>query len=66
MRLRKMPVCLEFRHVERLHGTCPVDPDVLIELSREHRLEVVAGEFALRTIDHADRALETRFVRFLK
>ena len=48
---------LEFGHVELLHGTCSVDPDVLVELLRQNRLEVVAGDLAVRPVNHADRTL---------
>lgn len=35
-----------------------VDPDVLVELAGERRLEVVALQLRLRPVDHADGPLE--------
>ena len=37
----------QFRHVQRLDRSCPVDPNVFVELVRQDRLKVVAGEFTL-------------------
>src|SRR5689334_2889894 len=35
-----------------------VEPDILIELTRQLGAKIVAGQFGLRAIDHADRALQ--------
>ena len=37
-----------------------VEPDVLVELGRQHGLEVVALQLGLGPVDHADGALEPR------
>jgi hypothetical protein len=33
-----------------------VEPDIFIELLRQNRLEIMAGELRFRAVDHADRA----------
>src|SRR5204863_610920 len=48
------------RGVEWRDGARAVEPAVLVELARQHRLEVVARELGLRPVDDADRALEAR------
>src|SRR5439155_1042635 len=37
-----------------------VEPDVLVELHRQHRLEVVALQLGVGPVHHADRALDAR------
>src|SRR5438094_2652187 len=51
--------------VERAHGPGALEPAVLVELPRQHRLEVMAGELGLRPVDHADGALEPRLHELL-
>ena len=42
------------------HGFGVVEPDVFVELLWQIRLKVVALQFGLRTVDHADGPLESR------
>ena len=51
---------LDFRSVERRHRAGIIEPDVFVELLRQHGLEVLAGKFRLRPVDDADRALQPR------
>ena len=55
----------QFRDVQRLDRRCPIDPNVFVELARQDRLKVVAGEFTLWPVDDADRAFEKGLHEFL-
>src|SRR5262249_49117427 len=45
---------------EGAHGSCLIEPYVLVELHRQARLRIVAGQLGLRPVDDADGALEPR------
>src|SRR5215831_425750 len=45
---------------EGTHGSCLIEPHVLVELRRQACLKIVAGQLGLRSVDDADRALEPR------
>src|SRR5215831_11929234 len=45
---------------EGTHGSCLIEPDVLVELHRQACLKIVAGQLGLRSVDDADGALEPR------
>ena len=51
---------LELVRGDRFDGARLIEPDVLVELVGQDRVEIVAGELSLRPIDHADGALEPR------
>ena len=57
-------VVLEGRHgrhaVERCDGVALVEPGVLVELPRQYRLEIVAGQLGVGPIDDADGPLQPR------
>lgn len=45
--------------LEYVDGTGFIEPDVGIELARQHSLKIVALQLCLRPVDHADRPLQT-------
>ena len=44
---------------DRSHGLRAIEPDEFVELVRQARVKIMAGQFGLRTIDDADRAFES-------
>src|SRR5688572_4752554 len=50
--------------LHRLNGLRTVEPDILVELLWQDRVEVVAGALGLGPIDHANRPLESRLSQF--
>src|SRR5271169_4156711 len=56
----------KLRGVERRDGAGVIEPDVLVELPRQDRLEIVTGALGLRSVDHADRSLKLRLAQALR
>src|SRR5579864_7680868 len=50
----------QLRGIYRMHRRGLIEPDVLVELVRQHRFEVVTLELRFGSVDHADGALEPR------
>src|SRR5579871_6192293 len=50
----------ELLGADRVHGHGLIKPDVLIELTRQHGLEIVTLKLRLRPIDHSDGTLQPR------